>query len=264
MGMQRKGWGVAVVDRDTAAFELLSVATKRSDVIGDAFSSHALEVAGISAARVVIATTEDDDRNVLIASVARRFGVHRTIARIRDPGAGGLERLGIETVCPTLLESKVILEHLALRDSATKAKRLRVVIAGAGRLGSLLATELEREGRELLVIDRSAAALEQLRMSGFGGPVLEGDAAQPSTLRRAAVAEAAVVVAIQDDRESLMISLVARRLAGAKAVLTRVSDPERATMYPELDLTGVCPTALAGEAILALVDSERVRGMFAE
>jgi len=102
--------------------------------------------------------------------------------------------------------------------------------------------------------------LDRLRTSGFAGTLVEGDAAEPSVLRRASVTKATVVVsAVREDRENLMVSLVAQKLVGAREVLARASDPERAAMYHDLGLTVICPTVIGGEAILDLAGVERVR-----
>lgn len=55
-------------------------------VTGDAIDLTCLEAAGIRTADVVVAVTDDDAHNLLVAGLARfEYGCERTIARVVDP-----------------------------------------------------------------------------------------------------------------------------------------------------------------------------------
>jgi trk system potassium uptake protein TrkA len=75
---------VTVIDKDeavierTASLDVMSVAGNGKEVVllGDI---------GIDAYDCLIAVTDRDEKNIVIASIAKRLGVGRVIARIRDP-----------------------------------------------------------------------------------------------------------------------------------------------------------------------------------
>jgi trk system potassium uptake protein TrkA len=221
----------------------------------------------------LIATTAEDNRNVAIAVIAQTFGVRRVIARVRDPRAAhSFERLRVETVCPTTLEARLILDHIerVLRSDRARDARvsrgqesrgvmrsLQIVVAGCGRLGSHLASSLSQQGHGVTAIDANAAALEALRTGSFNGRPVGGDATEPSVLRQAGIEEAdLVVVAIRADAISLMVAMMAETLFGVKEVVARVSEQERERMYRDLGLAAVCPTVVGGEAILSLMERD--------
>lgn len=65
------------------------LASQRADMevaVGDGTDPHVLESHGARACDVVVAVTDQDDSNVLVATIARtEFEVPRTITRIVDP-----------------------------------------------------------------------------------------------------------------------------------------------------------------------------------
>lgn len=78
-----------VIERaDFIANELGNVVLK-----GNADEASTLSEAGAERADVVIAVTGDDEDNLVICQVAKRFGAARAIARINDPNNEGLFRL---------------------------------------------------------------------------------------------------------------------------------------------------------------------------
>lgn len=129
---------------------------------------------------------------------------------------------------------------------------LYIIIVGCGRLGSGLAQRCNDAGHSVVVIDRSAEALAALARANFGGFTFEGDAAEPSTLRRAGIERADMLVAAtQNDNVNLLVAQVARSHFGVARVIARVFDPRRQAIYRQLELDTVCPTSLAADALFA-------------
>ncbi|MBI4517147.1 MAG: NAD-binding protein [Deltaproteobacteria bacterium] len=103
-----------------------------------------------------------------------------------------------------------------------------VVICGLGDLGPRLALDGRRRGRFVVAIEKSgnASVLEQARRGGV--LVLEGNACEESTLRRARVAGAeCLVAACADDHTNTAIAalagqLLARRPASLDPLLVRL------------------------------------------
>ena len=71
--------------------------------IGEAMDPDVLERAGIQGADAFIASTDDDNINVVIAQIAqRRYHVPNVVVRVFDPDkAAFYEARGLRVVCPT-------------------------------------------------------------------------------------------------------------------------------------------------------------------
>ncbi len=131
---------------------------------------------------------------------------------------------------------------------------LYIIVVGCGRLGSAVAQRCSEAGHSVVVIDRSAAALEALSPADFGGFLHEGDASEPATLVRAGVERADLLVAAtQNDNVNLLVAQVARSHFGVPRVIARVFDPRRQAIYEQLALDTVCPTSLAIDAMLTRI-----------
>jgi trk system potassium uptake protein TrkA len=91
---------VAVVDRKPDAFLRLGDEFAGQTVVGIGFDPDILVAAGIERADALVAVTNGDNSNIMIARVGReRFKVQRVVTRIYDPKRAEIyERLGIATV----------------------------------------------------------------------------------------------------------------------------------------------------------------------
>ena len=79
-------------------------------VEGDGTDLDVLKRADISRANAVIAVTNNDNTNILIAQLAKEFYcVGRVISRLYDPERECVYReLGIDTICPAVLSANEI------------------------------------------------------------------------------------------------------------------------------------------------------------
>ena len=117
-----------------------------------------------------------------------------------------------------------------------------VVIAGCGRVGSSLATQLVGEGHEVCVIDESPEALSLLG-DGFPGQFVIGQAIDWETLREARLADAdAYVTATDGDNTNIVSAQIAREHFGVRCAVARVFDPLRANLFEQTGIRTVCPT----------------------
>ena len=95
-----------------------------------------------------------------------------------------------------------------------------VIIAGHGVVGSTVRRGLERSTVECVVVDIAAGEAVDV----------VGDATETETLQAAGVESATVlVVAIRDDDEAIMVSLLADRLASELDVIVRMNDDDNRT-----------------------------------
>lgn len=99
-GLARIGHDVAVIDRDSTAFQRLSPEFSGDRILGMGFDRDVLLRAGIEEAGAFAAVSSGDNSNIISARVAREtFGVRRVVARIYDAKRAAVyERLGIPTV----------------------------------------------------------------------------------------------------------------------------------------------------------------------
>jgi trk system potassium uptake protein TrkA len=112
--LSRDGHSVVVIDINESAFDALSAEYSGFRVEGDATEFAVLKEAKADEADLVIATTREDNVNLMIAQVARKlFRVPRVMARVFEPKREEIYRdLGIETICLTSIAGDVFLESL--------------------------------------------------------------------------------------------------------------------------------------------------------
>lgn len=100
---------------------------------------------------------------------------------------------------------------------------MKILIAGGGEVGSLVASELHRE-HDVIVIDCDTSVYN--RLSEMDVKVLKGNAANAQLLIEAGIKEADMVLAVTgDDEVNILICIIASRL-GVGQTMARVSNPE--------------------------------------
>lgn len=104
------GEDVLIIDKNKEAFRKLSPAFGGLSLNGDATDLDVLQEAQINNATTVIAVTNNDNANILVAQVARKmFHIERVIARLYDPEREYVyHEFGIDTICPAILSVKEI------------------------------------------------------------------------------------------------------------------------------------------------------------
>ncbi|MCH2633241.1 MAG: Trk system potassium transporter TrkA [Acidimicrobiales bacterium] len=105
---------------------------------------------------------------------------------------------------------------------------MRILVVGAGEVGSYVAARLSREGNDVVVVDERRDPLSRLERDNDVLTVA-GDATNPSTLAEAEVDKAEVLVAVtQSFKTNLLVCLQARQARGERELSTiaRIDDPE--------------------------------------
>ena len=112
------GEDVLIIDKNKEAFRKLSPAFGGLTLNGDATDLDILLEAQISNATTVIAVTNNDNANILVAQIAREmFHIERVIARLYDPEREYVyHEFGIDTICPAVLSVKEIDKILSRPD----------------------------------------------------------------------------------------------------------------------------------------------------
>lgn len=102
---------------------------------------------------------------------------------------------------------------------------MRILIVGAGVVGSNLAEELSDTGHAVSIVDHRPAVIRQLKERADVLAV-RGNGTQPSVLRAAGIAEAEMVIAVTDvDEVNLAICMMADKL-GVQTKIARLRNDE--------------------------------------
>jgi trk/ktr system potassium uptake protein len=132
---------------------------------------------------------------------------------------------------------------------------VRVVITGAGNVGTFIAGDLRSAGHEVMVIEQDPDLVSRLRDT-LDIEWFVGDACEVSTLATAKLERADVVVAATgDDEDNLVTSLLAKTEFAVPRVVARVNHPKNQWLFNEtwgVDVSVSTPhllTALVEEAV---------------
>ncbi|MGW8378161.1 TrkA family potassium uptake protein [Streptomyces sp. ODS28] len=108
---------------------------------------------------------------------------------------------------------------------------MRVLIAGAGRLGTQIAQVLGAAHNQVTLLERDEDRAAHLADT-LPARLETGDACEPSVLERAGALTADLVIATTgEDEDNLVISLLAKRQCAVERVVARVNDAENAWLF---------------------------------
>ena len=102
---------------------------------------------------------------------------------------------------------------------------MKIIIAGAGRIGSSLAEMLSQEGHDITVIDRDEETISHVS-NDIDVICLEGNATNPDVLTEAGAKDADLLIAATEQDEVNMVCGISARKLGTKHVVARVRDTE--------------------------------------
>ncbi len=121
---------------------------------------------------------------------------------------------------------------------------------GCGRVGSLLALELEANGHSVAVIDQSKEAFRRLGPD-FKGRTVTGVGFDRDTLLEAGIEGADAFAAVSNgDNSNILAARVARESYGVTNVVARIYDPGRAEIYQRLGIPTVATVIWATDQIM--------------
>ena len=138
---------------------------------------------------------------------------------------------------------------------------MKVAIAGAGNVGTYIASDLKAAGHEVLVIEQNPDLVARLR------PTIDvdwyiADACEVQSLHDAGLADADVVVAATgDDEDNLVISLLSKQEFAVPRVVARVNHPDNQWLWGWLTRAttrGTANSCLASREMTRLSSSSPV------
>ena len=106
---------------------------------------------------------------------------------------------------------------------------MRIIIVGAGTVGTVICTRLARESHNITLIDHNVAALNDMN-NKFDVIGVEGNGASVSTLRNAGADKADLLIAVTNQDELNILCCASAKKLGTKHTIARVRNPE----YTEL------------------------------
>ena len=126
---------------------------------------------------------------------------------------------------------------------------VHVIIAGCGRVGSELATNLERLGHSVVIIDKKQTAFE--RLNPDIGRRIVGFAFDREVLKDAGIREADAFAAVTSgDNSNILSARVAKEHYKVPHVVARIYDPRRAQIYQRLGIQTVATVRWTTDQIL--------------
>ncbi len=112
-----------------------------------------------------------------------------------------------------------------------------IVIAGAGKLGLVLAKKLKDDDHQICMIDKNRGVCNKLAEQFRDILIICGNAAYPDVLKEAKIEKADVCVSsTSTDEDNIIICYLAKELFGVKRTVSRVNDPKHLPLYKYMEV----------------------------
>ena len=131
-------------------------------------------------------------------------------------------------------------------------KSKKVFIAGCGRFGSLLASELSHEGYDVTMLDIDEQAFLRLPDS-YDGFQVTGDACDQDVLEQCGIDQCDIFIATTNsDNINCMIGEIASTIYHIQDVYVRLYDLSKEELLKDTSIKAIYPTRLCLSAFLKL------------
>lgn len=121
---------------------------------------------------------------------------------------------------------------------------------GCGRVGAMLADELDAQGHSVAVIDTQSAAFARLSPD-YSGQRIHGSGFDRDALQKARIQEAYGFAAVSNgDNSNIIATRTVSHLFNVERVVARIADPERAELYERLGIPTIASTRRTATAVL--------------
>lgn len=102
---------------------------------------------------------------------------------------------------------------------------MRIIIVGAGTVGTVICTRLAQEHHNITLIDHNVSVLNEMN-NKFDVIAVEGNGATVSTLRKAGADKADLLIAVTNQDELNILCCASAKKLGTKHTIARVRNPE--------------------------------------
>ena len=134
---------------------------------------------------------------------------------------------------------------------------MKIIIMGCGRVGAQLASMLDAQKHEVIVLDVSGHSFRRLSPN-FGGTALLGDGTDSEVLKKAGIETADAFVAVTEgDNRNLMAAQIAKYIFNKDKVICRIYDPLRKDVYETLGLEAISPTVVFANLLMEKLVSSK-------
>lgn len=124
-----------------------------------------------------------------------------------------------------------------------------VVMAGGGKVGRFIATDLLADGHDVTIIERVETRCEQM-LRDYDLLVIHGDTTEVRYLEQARLERADVFVATTgSDEDNFVACQLARTSFGVPRVISRINNPRNEEIFAALDIEGISSTSLISRLI---------------
>lgn len=108
------GHSIIMIDHNEDSFKELGDEFSGFIIHGDANEFFVLRQAKVEQADIVLAVTDDDNLNIMLSQICQKiYHIPEVIARVNKPKSSEIfNKLGIRTICPTLLAVDIFMENL--------------------------------------------------------------------------------------------------------------------------------------------------------
>ena len=111
----------------------------------------------------------------------------------------------------------------------------KIIIIGAGEVGSFLAGKLSSEQHDVTVVEQDPTKVEELNAT-LDALVIKGNGGSPSSLTQAGSEEADLIIAVTDDENVNMLSCYLAKNMGTKKSFARVQDSSLKNEIDDLNI----------------------------
>ena len=139
---------------------------------------------------------------------------------------------------------------------------MRVIIVGCGRVGAWVASELDRRGENVTIIDVNPRAFNRLPTT-FSGETVRGSGTDEDVMRAAGAEQADLLMALTEgDNRNALAAQLGKHTFGVPRVLAKINDPLRGEAYRALGIETMSRTTILGNILVqaALDGAEATNG----
>lgn len=181
-GLEKRGVLVKIIDSSLSRCEEIASKLKGAAVLhGDATDPDFLIEQDIPAADAFVATTDNDELNILSGLLAKSLGVPRTIVQVNKPGYIALaETVGVDVAVSPLLQVASRISHFVLHGGAIAAtflggKDLQAVEFVTSVKANVVGHSLEKAGLPKEAIGGAIARDDAVIIPPGDTPIQAGD-----------------------------------------------------------------------------------------
>ncbi len=137
---------------------------------------------------------------------------------------------------------------------------MNILIIGCGLVGSALASDFDKTGHDVSVVEKNEDAFEKLP-ADFGGFTTTGVAIDQEVLKRAGITTCDALYAVtEDDDMNIMVSQLAKQAFNVPKIYARVNNISKGEVFEKLGINVICPVKLTVSAARAAIEEDDGEG----